>query len=70
MLWEQTASSPFGPLAGLEVLLADPAAEAWYQEDVRDVASVGRGVVIALVLAPLAWLVPIGLGLALYALIR
>jgi hypothetical protein len=69
-IWEQTATSPLGPLAGLEALLEDPAAGAWYREDLREVARVGRGVWVAVLLAPLFWLVPAGLGVALFMLVR
>jgi hypothetical protein len=65
-LWEQTASSPFRPGTAPPQFQA----EAWYQEDLESAAGLTRGLVVALLAAPLCWLVPIGLGYLLYALIR
>jgi hypothetical protein len=41
--------------------------EAWFEDEARSVAGLTRGFALALVLAPISWLVPL---LAIYALIR
>jgi hypothetical protein len=54
-LWENAASSPFGSEAAQRELVE----EAWFHEEVRSVDGLVRGVVLALVLVPLSWVVPL-----------
>ena len=64
-LWELEATSPLSGLAGpLETFT--PELEAWPQEDLASTAGLTRGVVLGLVLAPLCWLLPLGI----YVLLR
>jgi hypothetical protein len=62
-VWEQPSSSPFAT-AGADVVATE---EAWFEDEARSVAGLTRGFALALVLAPISWLVPL---LAIYALIR
>jgi hypothetical protein len=62
-VWEQAVSSPFGSDTAQQALAED----AWLDEEVQSVAGLTRGVAIALVLAPVYWLVPL---VVLYALIH
>ena len=70
LLWELETTSPFhGEL--VEPLEAfTPELDAWHQEDLVGTAGLARGVVLGLVLAPLCWLLPLAIGLGLYALLR
>lgn len=62
--WEHAASSSLGSETAQRELVE----EAWFHEEVgRSVAGLTRGVVLALVLAPICWLVPLA---AVYALTR
>jgi hypothetical protein len=69
-LWELEATSPFyGELA--EPLEAfTPELDASHQEDLVGTAGLVRGVVLGLVLAPLCWLLPLGVGIGIYVLLR
>jgi hypothetical protein len=44
--------------------------EEWHQEDLAGTAGLTRGVVLGLVLAPLCWLLPLGIGIGMYLLLR
>jgi hypothetical protein len=65
-LWELEATSP---LADPAEALA-PELEAWHREDLASTAGLVRGVVLGLVLAPLCWLLPLGIGIGMYLLLR
>jgi hypothetical protein len=65
-LWELPATSPFPETAGVPSRELDD----WHREDLESTAGFLRGVVIALVLAPLCWLLPLGIGIGLYVLLR
>lgn len=68
-LWELEATSPLPELAdALETLTPEP--EAWHHEDLACTAGLARGVVLGLVLAPLCWLLPVGIGIGMYLLAR
>jgi hypothetical protein len=68
-LWELEATSPLPGLADpLETFT--PELEAWYQEDLASTAGLTRGVVLGLVLAPLCWLLLLGIGIGMYLLLR
>lgn len=69
-LWELEATSPFrGELAErLEAIAPDR--DALHQEDLVSTAGLIRGVVLGLVLAPLCWLLPLGVGIGIYVLLR
>ena len=63
-LWELPATSPYPDELPAREL------EARHREDLESTAGFVRGVVIALVLAPLCWLPPLGIGIGLYMLLR
>ena len=69
-LWELEATSPFhGELA--EPLKAfAPDRDALHQEDLVSTAGLVRGLVLGLVIAPLCWLLPLGVGIGIYMLLR
>jgi hypothetical protein len=63
-LWELATTSPFrGEPAAL------PQLEAWHEQDLESAAGLVRGVVVGLLLAPLCWVLPITVGLVVYALL-
>jgi hypothetical protein len=64
-LWELDATSPFHGERAFE-----PELDAWHQEDLASMAGLARGVVLGLVLAPLCWLLPLAIGIGVYALLR
>jgi hypothetical protein len=67
-LWELATTSPFrGELASVQ--LAPPELDTWHDQELESTAGLVRGVVVGLLLAPLCWLLPIAVGLAVYALL-
>ena len=68
-LWELEATSPF-PVELGEPLSFAPELDAWHQEDLAGTAGLARGVVLGLVLAPLSWLLPLGVAIGMYLLLR
>jgi hypothetical protein len=69
-LWELEATSPFhGELVEPTEALT-PELDASHQEDLVGTAGLVRGVVLGLVLAPLCWLLPLGVGIGIYVLLR
>ena len=66
-LWELEGTSPFHG-EPLETLA--PELEAWHQEELGSTAGLARGVVLGLVLAPLCWLLPLGIAVGAYLLLR
>jgi hypothetical protein len=70
LLWELEGTSPFhSELAEPSEAFA-PELEAWHQEDLVSTGGLVRGVVLGLVLAPLCWLLPLGIAIGTYLLLR
>jgi hypothetical protein len=67
LLWELEATSPF---QSEPAQAFPPELEAWHREDLVSTAGLARGVVLGLVLAPLSWLLPLGIALGAYLLLR
>jgi hypothetical protein len=70
LLWELEATSPFQGELAEPVEAPPPELEAWHREDLVSTAGLVRGVVLGLVLAPLCWLLPLGIGFGAYLLLR
>jgi hypothetical protein len=69
-LWELETTSPFHGELDEPLETFTPELDAWHQEDLASTAGLTRGVVLGLVLAPLCWLLPLGIGIGMYVLLR
>ena len=67
LLWELAITSPF---QSEPAQAFPPELDTWHHEDLASTAGLARGVVLGLVLAPLCWLLPLGIGLGAYLLLR
>lgn len=65
-LWELEATTPLAD--PLETVM--PELDASHEEAGASTAGLVRGVVLGLVLAPLCWLPPLGIGIGMYLLLR
>ena len=69
-LWELEATSTFHGELPEPLEAVAPDRDALHQEDLVSTAGLVRGVVLGLVLAPLCWLLPLGVGIGIYVLLR
>jgi hypothetical protein len=69
-LWELETTSPFHGELDEPLETFTPELDAWHREDLASTAGLTRGVVLGLVLAPLCWLLPLGIGIGMYVLLR
>ena len=67
LLWELEGTSPF---QSEPAQAFPPELDAWHHEDLASTAGLVRGLVLGLVLAPLCWLLPLGIALGAYLLLR
>ena len=70
LLWELAITSPFHGELAEPIEAFPPELDDWHQEDLVSTAGLVRGVVLGLVLAPLCWLLPLGIALGAYLLLR